>query len=1561
MQAESRNQAVLISGESGAGKTEAAKLIMSYVGGVSKSGEDVVMKKVMQTNPVLEAFGNAQTVRNSNSSRFGKWIDLCFTKSFASSGCSVTQYLLETTRVCHQAEKERNFHVFFQLLQARDTAEFKHIGLEGPKKYRYLKNGQEKARNVDDTQCFAEINAAFNDVGISKETQTQIWHIVAAVLVLGNGEFKADGEGSAVSNQAVFDKAAELLGVDVSSLTDVFLYRLITVGKDTTQAKNRPEQASGIRDTIARLIYGLVFRWLVSTMSEAMQSQEDAPNFIGVLDIAGFECFEINTFEQLHINLSNEHLQQQFNSHVLKSEMEECKKEGVQMPDIGGFVDNEEVLALIANKGGVLEILDEVCAASFSSATVEGYVNKVGQAHKAHPCLVMPKISTKPPTFTIKHFAGPVKYTVADWLDRNTEKLPQEATDLLGGSSLELLQLLKEILVADSAPEPGSTGRAQTGKKKKSVSSSFRSSLRELMLKIHAASPHYIRCIKPNPEHVPGRIVSKLVMEQMLFAGVFAAITVRQQGYAIRVPHKDFVFVYGCIVHLSEDPKLVSQAEAIKAAGNDKDKAIALVASLPDAVKSVGLALDDQSFAVGFTKIFIRFAASCILEKARSITLKQCVTKLGRYFRGNQERRRVAKIREAMVKVQKVVDTCGGIKDKSEQEVQDSIMSALGQPEAALAAQKELSDAISDAVSVGARNFTLSNAERMGRKLACEIQHYKKVEGLCVSIDPVLIEATLTIAKEMKLPELEGSAVLSLERRLANLKIQLPMIKDFEAALEMSAFDPNETIESSEKKVKLLDSVMSAAKAAGLSPSPNVWVSGLNGPALFDKLEAVLTKRRASIKMALDEISAAAEIAATARLAAKDKVASAHGVAAKDEVGDAEGVAAKDEVGDAEGVAAKDEVGVAEGVEANHEVAGAEGLAPKHEVAGAEGLAPKHEVAGAEGPAPKHEVGGKDVFLSKTEADADAAGVQSRKQARTSSCFSVTSQPEWTEKVSSALADAEKRLLDKFDEERAKTEQDFMKTLREEMSRLQGEDQAGLLAMAEAVRRLGVSCEEVRSRALAAFEDKQLHLVTQLNEVKAKQFESEREAAEKSSNVDARELADRLEKEKEEVRRLEAQLDEERQKSEKEFNEGVAKERQKAEVSFKTESPEKASMRRRRTIPGLVVSERSQIIEKLSVAVATYDIDALDLLLTRVVDECIEDEEMHGPIAVAKEFYANFQTERFVLMQLEKALNDNRGTKPPLAELWRLHRLHEQLGKLVKNQFHGEHMLAVCIEAAELLQTTLASKAKSMGWTTILESNDADEKALAESVFSDMIRYYKLKIGDSWNIGTLTTTSSRLSLQGSMHRRSTKRQSLGTNGMALFTIVESEVPIQKVVAQALPGILEYSEDAIDESLTRPSKTSDKEAHDDAAVTTFLNIMLYMNTKPTSKTQKESCITAVVKDAMRSSSSGEEIVLQVMKQVNGNDSNLALKLGWELLARLFEVVPPGPVLCEFARVFIQEKEEDLLDGEETEVWAQTLLPKCREILDNNSRGTLADVSKKAITDAWEGVSWIWAKK
>lgn len=407
---EGKSNSILVSGESGAGKTETTKMLMRYLahlGGRSGVEGRTVEQQVLESNPVLEAFGNAKTLRNNNSSRFGKFVEIQFDKNGRISGAAIRTYLLERSRVCQISNPERNYHCFYLLCAApeEDIASYK---LGSPKSFHYLNQSScYELEGVNDAHEYLATRRAMDIVGINEEEQEAIFRVVAAILHLGNIDF---AKGKEIDSSVIKDEksrfhlntTAELLRCDAQSLEDALIKRVMVTPEEVITRTLDPVNAIGSRDALAKTLYSRLFDWIVEKINLSIGQDPTSKSLIGVLDIYGFESFKSNSFEQFCINFTNEKLQQHFNQHVFKMEQEEYSKEEIDWSYIE-FIDNQDVLDLIEKKpGGIIALLDEACM--FPRSTHETFAQKLYQTFKSNKRFIKPKLSRT--DFTILHYAG---------------------------------------------------------------------------------------------------------------------------------------------------------------------------------------------------------------------------------------------------------------------------------------------------------------------------------------------------------------------------------------------------------------------------------------------------------------------------------------------------------------------------------------------------------------------------------------------------------------------------------------------------------------------------------------------------------------------------------------------------------------------------------------------------------------------------------------------------------------------------------------------------------------------------------------------------------------------------------------------------------------------------------------------------------------------------------------------------------------------------------------------------------------------------------------------------
>ncbi|XWS57728.1 hypothetical protein CRYUN_Cryun09bG0198100 [Craigia yunnanensis] len=619
---EGKSNSSLASGESGAGKTETTKMLMRYLaflgGRVATEGR-TVEQQVLESNPVLEAFGNAKTVRNNNSSRFGKFVEIQLDKHGRISGAAIRTYLLERSRVCQISDPERNYHCFY-LLCAAPQEEIERYKLGNPKTFHYL----------NQSRCYELVGEA-------------IFRVVASILHLGNIEFSKGKEiDSSVpkDDQAKFHlkTTAELLiyvlfllvtRCDAQALEDALCKRVMNTPEEVIKRSLDPQSATVSRDGLAKTIYSRLFDWLVNKINKSIGQDPNSKSLIGVLDIYGFESFKANSFEQFCINFTNEKLQQHFNQHVFKMEQEEYTKEQINWSYIE-FGDNQDVLDLIEKKpGGIVALLDEACM--FPKSTHETFANKLYQTFKVHKRFIKPKLSRT--DFIIANYAGEVLYQSDQFLDKNKDYVVPEHQDLLNASKCPFVAGL-------FPPLPEETSKSS---KFSSIGSRFKLQLQQLMETLNSTEPHYIRCGKPttylNLLYLRIKIscnnfvvVFSVFHQKLALQGVLEAIRISMAGYPTRKPFFEFTNRYGLL-----------NPEALE--GNYDEKT-----ACKKILEKSGL----QGFQMGKTKIFLRAGQMAELDARRAEVLSNAAKTIQWRIRTHIYRRRFLALRKAAIDLQSV-------------------------------------------------------------------------------------------------------------------------------------------------------------------------------------------------------------------------------------------------------------------------------------------------------------------------------------------------------------------------------------------------------------------------------------------------------------------------------------------------------------------------------------------------------------------------------------------------------------------------------------------------------------------------------------------------------------------------------------------------------------------------------------------------------------------------------------------------------------------------------------------------------------------------------------------
>lgn len=632
MLVEKKNQSVIICGESGSGKTQSTKIILKYLAvsslhsfdslkfnelndSMNKLNENVtVEKQVLDSNPLLEAFGNAKTVKNNNSSRFGKFIQLNFSENGKILSAKIYNYLLEKSRVTHINENERNYHIFYQLIKGADERERKRYHIKDFEYFNFLHNGCYDIDDIDDRANFIETKECMMKLKFKPEEISYIFTVLMGILYLGNVGF-VEGEPDNRNERPIiieplgkqdFLIAAEMLGLEPGMLLEILTFKSFKdpLSGQLLKRKLSLERAFYSRDGMCKIVYSKLFDYILRKVNFAISNAEEMKTKknvlkIGLLDIFGFENFHLNSFEQLCINYANERLQQYFNNHIFKLEQEEYMRENIDYRNVE-FKDNNEIIQLIDNsKASIFAFLDS--EALLGNGCDENFEKKVYQYLSDNEHL-----SEKVEEYIgIDHYAGEVYYYTDGFLKKNVDQLTADITDALSKSKNKLIKKIFE-----KKEDPKAKAESSNKLQSDSLSKQFKKQLDDLLKMLNQSNPRYIKCIKPNSLKQPSLIDSLDVMNQLLSAGVLEAIKIRKQGYSIRRTNEEFTRRY---LKLYPD---IGRKIKLYEEKNDFSEAVAEMCKYFETVEDMKELFDSNKKLIqtGLTKVFMKEEVKNILE-----------------------------------------------------------------------------------------------------------------------------------------------------------------------------------------------------------------------------------------------------------------------------------------------------------------------------------------------------------------------------------------------------------------------------------------------------------------------------------------------------------------------------------------------------------------------------------------------------------------------------------------------------------------------------------------------------------------------------------------------------------------------------------------------------------------------------------------------------------------------------------------------------------------------------------------------------------------------------------
>ncbi|KAM9209687.1 myosin-2 [Dugong dugon] len=648
------NQSILITGESGAGKTVNTKRVIQYFATIAVTGEkkkeDITSGKMQGTledqiisaNPLLEAFGNAKTVRNDNSSRFGKFIRIHFGTTGKLASADIETYLLEKSRVTFQLKAERSYHIFYQITSNKKPELIEMLLITtNPYDYPYVSQGEISVASIDDQEELMATDSAIDILGFTNDEKVSIYKLTGAVMHYGNMKFKQKQreEQAEPDGTEVADKAAYLQGLNSADLLKALCCPRVKVGNEYVTKGQTVEQVINAVGALAKAVYDKMFLWMVARINQQLDTKQPRQYFIGVLDIAGFEIFDFNSLEQLCINFTNEKLQQFFNHHMFVLEQEEYKKEGIEWTFIDFGMDLAACIELIEKPMGIFSILEEECM--FPKATDTSFKNKLYEQHlgkSANFQKPKPAKGRVEAHFSLIHYAGVVDYNITGWLDKNKDPLNETVVGLYQKSSMKVLAHLFRAQTAEG--EAGGTikkGGKKKGSSFQTVSALFRENLNKLMTNLRSTHPHFVRCIIPNETKTPGAMEHELVLHQLRCNGVLEGIRICRKGFPSRILYADFKQRYKVL-----NASAIPEGQYI----DSKKASEKLLGSID---------IDHTQYKFGHTKVFFKAGLLGLLEEMRDDKLAQLMTRTQARCRGflaRVEYQRMVERREALFCIQ---------------------------------------------------------------------------------------------------------------------------------------------------------------------------------------------------------------------------------------------------------------------------------------------------------------------------------------------------------------------------------------------------------------------------------------------------------------------------------------------------------------------------------------------------------------------------------------------------------------------------------------------------------------------------------------------------------------------------------------------------------------------------------------------------------------------------------------------------------------------------------------------------------------------------------------------